>query len=457
VVLVIAIVVAILSGGGSKRLPLPGVARPARAGDPFAYIPDREGDFVARATAGNAHVLFAKSPGGVLATAQRVARFRPLVDDAAHGTDIDPNLLEAIVFLESAGRPQAIAGADPAAAAGLTQILAQTGQSLLGMHIDLAQSRRLTAAIGRAYSQGRSRLVAKLQRRRARIDDRFDPHRALAATIRYLDTARQRFRRADLAVVSYHMGIGNLQSVLDDYNGGHPVPYAQLYFDSAPDHHAAAYRLLASFGDDSRTYYWRVLAAVSIMRQYRTDRGALARVAGLQTAADSAAQVLHPPDLSRPFRDPNALADAYLTRTVLPLPSNASRLGLAYDSGMGSLATRLHVSAGLYRGLRVPALDLLVELAARVRALSQGAAPLTVTSTSTDERYQRLLGAADPPSAAGWSFTIARRYVSRAQAVAFQTMLDRLQDLNVIAWQRFSSEIEVTVASDASEVIVNGP
>ena len=55
----------------------------------------------------------------------------------------------------------------------------------------------------------------------------------------------------------------------------------------------------------------------------------------------------------------------------------------------------------LYRGLRPPALELLIELAARVRTLSGTAAPLTVTSTVADQRYQQLLGANDPPVAAG--------------------------------------------------------
>ncbi len=80
-----------------------------------------------------------------------------------------------------------------------------------------------------------------------------------------------------------------------------------------------------------------------------------------------------------------------------------------------------------------------------------------MTSAVSDERYQQLLGVSDPPAAAGWSFTISRHYVKRAQAAAFQAMLDRLQALNVIAWERFPSEIEVTVAPDASQVLVHGP
>ena len=459
-VLAIAVTVAVVAlskGGGHPALPLPGIGRPAKAGDPFAYVPSREAVFQARAVAGSAHVLFTKSPGGVIATAARVAALRPMVDAATNGTGIDPNALEALMFVESAGRINVIAGNDPADAAGPTQILAQTGQSLLGMHIDLAQSRRLTAAIDRAAGNGQVATMVRLRRRRARIDDRFAPRKALAATVRYLQIARQHFGRADLAVESYHMGIGNLHQVLDDHDGGRPVSYTQLYFDTAPDHHAAAYNLLAGFGDDSSLYYWRILGAAQIMRLYRTDRPVLNRLVSLQTAADSAAEVLHPPDRAPSFADPNALYNAYAHRRLLPLPSNARRLGLGYSRNIGSLAQQLKVPPRLYRGLRPDALDLLIELAARVRALSGGAAPLIVASAVTDARYQALLGDGDRSPTTGYSFTIDRRYLNRAQVAAFQAMLDRLQALNLIAWERFPAVIEITVASDASRAIVDGP
>ncbi len=454
--LVVAVLVSTLGGGGVTRPPLPGAARGAHPGDPFSYVAAHQADFVARATAGSAQVLFTKSPGGAMATAARVAAFRPLVDRATAGTGIDPNVLEALVFVESAGRPQIIAGSDPAAAAGLTQILAQTGQALLGMHIDLARSRQLTRAIDAADANGHTGLLGRLVARRAAIDDRFDPRQALAATVRYLQLAERQFGRQDLAVVSYHMGIGNLQQVLRDYDGGRPVPYAQLYFDSAPGHHTAAYDLLAGLGDDSSLYYWRVLGALQIMRLYRTDRPALDRLANLQTAADSDAEVLHPPDHTQSFSDPSALAAAYQARTIVPLPSNPASLGLAYDRGMGSLGHKVGAPAALYRGLRPAALDLLIELAARVKALSGGAAPLIVASTVSDRRYQQQLGVIDPPATTGFSFSIARRYISRAQAGAFQAMLDRLQALNLIAWAREPATIEVSVASDASRAIRGG-
>jgi hypothetical protein len=457
-ILLVVATVSALSGGGHPGLPLPGAGRPARSGDPFAYVASRQADFEARAIAGTDHVLFVKSPGGVLATAARVAAFRALIDRVSAGTGIDPNVLEGIVFLESAGRPDAIAGTDPSAASGLTQILAQTGQGLLGMHIDLARSRKLTGEIDAAYADGRPGLVARLERRRARIDPRFAPAKALAATIRYLKFAQQRLGRAELAVVSYHMGVGNLQQVLSDYDGGRAVPYAQLYFDTAPDSHSAAFDLLTSFGDDSSLYYWRVLGAIQIMRLYRSDRAALARRASLQLAADSNVEVLQPPDRTPSFADPGALYSAYAARRLLPLPSDPRRLGLAYSPSIGSLSKRVGAPPALYRGLRPAALDLLVELAARVRTLSDGAAPLTVAGAVLDGRYERLLYAgAYPAASTGYSFQIARRYVSRAQAAALQAMLDRLQALNVIAWERTPSTIDVAVASDASRVIVDGP
>jgi hypothetical protein len=288
------------------------------------------------------------------------------------------------------------------------------------------------------------------------VDDRFDPRLALAATVRYLQIAQQRFGRGDLAVVSYHMGIGNLQQVLSDYNGGQAVPYAQLFFDTAPDRHTSAYRLLQGFGDDSSLYYWRVLGAVQIMHLYRSDRSALSRLNQLYAADGSGAQVLHPPDRTSSFGDPSAVRSAYANRSILRLPANPGTLGLRYDPGMGSLASQLGQPAAAYRGLRPAALDLLVELAARVRTVSGTRAPLTVVSTVTDNRYQQLLGGADASAVSGYTFELARRYASRAQAAALQAMLDRLQALNLIAWIRWQTSIEVTVASDASQVIVGG-
>ncbi|MFZ0042278.1 MAG: hypothetical protein WAK93_13290 [Solirubrobacteraceae bacterium] len=444
------IAVIALSGGDSLPTPPPASTAQPIAGNVFGYDSSREAQFVSRATAGNAHALFVKSPGGVLATASRVAAYRPLIDRVTAGTGIDPNLLEGLVFVESAGRPDAIAGTDVADAVGLTQILAETGQSLLGMHIDLQQSRKLTRQIDELAPTAQHAVYGFLLARRQAADPRFSPAAELAATVRYLEIAERQFGREDLAFESYHMGIGNLHQVLDDYDGGASVPYAQLYFDVAPTRHASAYRLLQSFGDDSSLYYWRILGAVSIMHLWRTDRTALRRLVSLQTADDAGAAALGPPQTVSSYADASALAAAYQRKTLVPLPANAAQLGLAVNPQMGAGAAK-GAPASLYRGLRPPALHMLIEIGSGVRSLSRVAAPLHVYSTVGDTRYLEAQNALYPPATSGYSFAITRRYAGRgAQATAFQELLDRLQSLDLIAWAREPSTIEITAAPNAT-------
>ena len=120
------------------------------------------------------------------------------------------------------------------------------------------------------------------------------PSKALAGTVRYLRFAKQQVGRTDLALASYHMGIGNLQRALSLY-GASDIPYTQLYFDSTPLNHAAAWRLLYGLGDDSSTYLWRVLAAKRLMKLYRTDRPALdAVIAGSSPLPTGAPRALAP-------------------------------------------------------------------------------------------------------------------------------------------------------------------
>ncbi|HST41677.1 MAG TPA: hypothetical protein VLK58_19315 [Conexibacter sp.] len=379
---------------------------------------------------------------------------------------MDPNRLEALVFLESAGRPDARAPGGIEGAAGLTQILAETATSLLGMEVDVAASTRLTRRLGRAANRGQTRAVARLAAQRRRVDERFDPRKALAGTVRYLTIARDRLGRDDLAVVSYHMGIGNLETAIDAFghDDGEPNPsYTELFFASTPTDHAAGWEVLAGLGDESSLYYWKVRAARDLMALWRDDPGALERRAALQTAKASSENLLHPPDAGEAFADGDALRAAYADGTLARLPRNARQLGLRIDPQMGELAPRVEQPRALYRGLRPQALRLLVELAAGTRRISGARTPLTVTSTVRDQRYQEQLAAGNPEAThafsvhtTGWSFDILRRYGSDRQAQAFQFMLDRLQVLGAITWVREPAAIHVTVAGDAAGLIAAG-
>ena len=65
-----------------------------------------------------------RAPGGIVASARRTARWRDEIEAAAAAHGVDPDTMEAMVLLESAGRPEVIAGDDPELASGLAQIVA---------------------------------------------------------------------------------------------------------------------------------------------------------------------------------------------------------------------------------------------------------------------------------------------------------------------------------------------
>ena len=518
----IAAVIALIAGG---RIGPPGggsglddsaiaAAGAGQGDDPFAYSDDRQGEFETRAASGLAQVLYLKSPGGVIASARRTVSFRPEIDRVAEGSGVDPDLIEAMVFLESAGRTQVIAGDDPAAAAGLAQILAETGSDLLGMRVDLPRSRKLTAQIAttalkferipaqiarlraradrakRAMARRLERRIERLHRlrprlpsrerrlrgERARIDERFDPEAALAGMARYLAIARQHFGRSDLAIESYHMGIGNLEGVIEAYAapGSDDLPvgelvardeisYAKLFFDSSPLHHPAAWRILAGLGDDSSTYLWRVLAAREILHLYRTDRKRLRRLIALHRAKATAEEVFHPKDRTRVFADPAELANAYEDGALVEIPRDPE-LGYKIGSQLGGLADDVGAERSLYAGLRPAALATLIYMAARVREISgHERENLIVSSAVRDRSYQERLVATNPEATpnyslhtTGWSFDIRRSYGSDDQASAFQFVLDRLRALGVIDYAVEPASIHVTVSNEAAALLELG-
>jgi hypothetical protein len=370
----------VAAGGTLAVLALTPADEPAPAVAPLGWDADREDELVARAARGHAPVLYEKSPGGVRATARRVARRRAQVERAAAAAGVDPDMLEAMVFLESGGRPDARAARDLEGAAGLTQILAGTARDLLGMAVDTERSERLTAAIARAERAGRGPRADRLRALRRRVDERFDPAAALAGAGRYLTLARERFGDPRLAVVSYHMGMGNLETALDSYGDG-GASWAQVYFDSTPTSHRRAYRFLYSLGDDSATYLWRVLAARAIMRRHR---------AGTLTA-----------------RPPGRVAGG----DEADLPDDAG-LRCAGAAGECTLAAEA-----------VPVARALGE---RVRELAGAGTALRVASAS------------------GSVLEIRRRYAGPRQAEAFQFVLDRMESLALIRWEREPRAIAVT-------------
>jgi len=454
-------------------------------GDPFAFEAERAGEFLDRGTRGLSHVLYELSPDGVEATARRTIGFEDEIAAAAKAEGVTPSTLEALVFLESAGRPDVIAGPDPESAAGLAQILPSTATDLLGMSVDLGLSKRLTERAAEAerraaaanepgeLDEARKRARALLARRRA-VDERFDPEAALAGAARYLALAEDHFGREDLATTSYHMGIGNLDSVIEAYLSPDPVTggtrravadrdlsYARLFFDSSPTRNPATYSLLRGLGDDSRTYLFRLEAAREIMRLFREDRAELRRLDRLHGNKASAEEVLRPPGETERFVDADALDGAYEDGELVALKSSPGRLGYRVDRQMGELAPQLAQTRSLYRGLRPEALAAVVYTAREVREIAGQRVTLTLTSSVRDEPYQELLGSANPEATDGYSlhttgfaFDVARD-LSRSGERALVAVLERLRALAVVDWVYEPGAIHVTVGPDAELLLAD--
>jgi hypothetical protein len=460
---------------------------PAR--DPFAWQPDRRADLEQRAALGFSHVLYELSPDGVIASAKRTASFDEEIEAAASEHGVNPDLMEAMVFLESAGRPEVIAGGtDVEAAAGLGQIVASTGIDLLGMDIYIDRSQELTDEITTSFATA-SRLRQKAARlgggspkqvkkakalieqaereeaeaeraRKARVqvDPRFDPAQALDGMGRYLAIAEERFGREDLAVTSYHMGIGNLENVIAAYDKGAStadLPYAQLYFDTSPLNNEEAYEVLAEFEDDSATYLWRVMAAREIMRLYHDDREELQRLDSLHAAKATMEEVFHPEEDTRTFDDADELADGLDSGELVPIPEISDQLG--------ELTDQLGVDRSLYIALRPEALAALIYLTGQVAQVTEDGGRkdvLRITSAVRDQTYQDALTGSNPEATTayslhttGYSFDILRDYRNGEQAEAFQFALDRLSALGIIDYAYEPSAIHVTV-SDLAEPLL---
>ncbi len=458
VVAVVVVLVLVVGRGGGTRSPSAGSVSPGRPEGTglLRYDPARRSAYEGDAASGLAHVVYARSPGGVVATARRVLAYEADARAATKGTGVSADDVLAIVFLESAGRPDVIAGSDPANAAGLGQILAATATEFLGMRVDLPRSRALTTRIAAGGD-----VAATLAERRT-IDDRFDPRKAIAGIVRYLQLARGTFGRSDLAIESYHMGVGNLTSVLGDFAGTpldsrtvaaavarNDLSWARVFFASSPVTHAAAWGRLAAFADDSVDYAWKVRACREILAAYRSDPAGLARIASLQTGRASAELALHPPATTPRFPTTSSLLAAWRAGVLVPL---ASGRRYRIDRQMGSLAGRFGLPRSRFRGLRPRALATLGDLTALAARVSGDATPLVVTSSVRDDPYQELLRRTNAEAThgvslhtTGYAFDLARAYHSPAQARGMQFALDRMQALNLIAWVREPAAIHVTV------------
>ncbi len=122
--------------------------------------------------------------------------------------------------------------------------------------------------------------IAKLQAKRASIDQRFNPELAIFAQTRYLLSLVRKFPSTDWLFQAYHGGEGGVTRLLRLYSkepGASPASiilgdkhhsrtsFADVYLNCSPKHHVRAFDYLYSRGDDDRHYWWKILAATEII------------------------------------------------------------------------------------------------------------------------------------------------------------------------------------------------
>ena len=362
--------------------------------------------------------------GAVFTTAARVAQWRPIVVRAARAAGVDPNLLEAIVFVESSGRADVTNGA----AAGLTQLKPAVARHF-GLHVSAGRAKVLSRRIAHSWSAGH---IRQLKHWRARYDERFAPAKELRASAAYLAAARTVLGHEDLAVQAYHVGISTLRDTR--------ATYGELYFGS-------------NRVDD---YALKVFAAERVMNMWRHHRSALAFEAAQQARKNSAEEYLHPFASTHRFGSPSAILRAEQRHALKMIPVDTHETHVVISGTLGAEARNLGRSRRLYRALLPQALDVLMYIGRQVHELSGVRRPLIVTSAVRDNRYQRVLQHVNANAAhsyslhtTGYAFDIARAYGSGRQARAFQYVLDRLVAANAIAYIRESEAMHIAVAKDA--------
>ena len=274
--------------------------------------------------------------------------------------DVDPDLLEAIVFLESAGNPAARASDDLEGAVGLTQILAGTATTLLGMHVDVAASERLTrrmrkrgptrAAAAQAAPGRRALRPAQGAGRRGALPDArpraLRPRRPGGGLVPHGDR-QPRERAGRLRRQRRELGAGLLRR------------------DAAQPPARVPAAVAASATTRPPTCGASTPPGRSCGCTARTPPSCAARRAS-RPPRRSAEEVLHPRVAHRrSSRPPDDLEDAYRAGELRPFARR--RAGCALDPQAGRAGAPARRGPRLYRGLRPEAYELAVYLAAGVR------------------------------------------------------------------------------------------
>ncbi|MEZ4180391.1 MAG: DUF5715 family protein [Candidatus Doudnabacteria bacterium] len=190
---------------------------------------------------------------------KRISQYRSTIEAAAKKHGLDPNLLEAVLTLESHGK---------------TSDQSPTGPRGIAMFAK-ARGREAGLTINEF------------------TDERLDPTKSIHAAAFALRDSYDRLGNWDFAVVEYHMGSGALQKLIEMYLKPRPdvgslkqnlqtygVNYRDIFFRNSPYHNPGTYAMIKklTIKDWSPRYLYKVKCWQELMNLYRTDRVAFEKL-----------------------------------------------------------------------------------------------------------------------------------------------------------------------------------
>jgi Transglycosylase SLT domain len=211
-------------------------------------------------------------------------KLQALIRSASQSSGFPAPVLEAIIYLESYGDPNA---ESPAGPKGIMQIADATAHDM-GLSIVRATKYRITHEKVLVKSKNKStkpkyKIVTHKEAYTVVVrDDRLVPERAVPAAARYLASLERKFGGEDWAIFAYHCGTGCVTYMKDLTSRAKGIPndeitVARMFFSCNPTWNRELYLAIQQqmLRDYSPTYYFRIQRVVQLLALYREEPGEL--------------------------------------------------------------------------------------------------------------------------------------------------------------------------------------
>lgn len=420
---------------------------------------------------------------GAVTRHKRLKNYWPTIQTAAITNGLRPELLWAVLYVESGGRTDACSNGWMSAC-GISQFLPDTAKEW-GLQVDLkihaqiyaAQTRVriLTRELGRAQDEAEEQtILLKLKNARQKVnellsqrpllDERFAPEKSVGAAAKKIAADMKTYNnQEDFALAAYHAGNGNIKDIVrlvaapvqgDD--AGQWIQQAGLtwfkvYSYALRYSRTAANQELFSWLDWSRNYYFRVRAAENVLEMAMKDYEEFKKQAVYYYVTGRRIYISKEMRENGTYYQYKDIILAHKNGSLVEVPDEPEFFGIKLSWALGSLVNL--AQRKYYRTLTPAALGTLLWIAHQVRKdVVEKNFSLELSSCIRTVAYQKLLSQRNPKAVRGFSwhnqglaFDIRRTPLNKAQYWSFISVLERLQDEGSIVYLKEGTHLHITV------------